>query len=33
MSNVIIRLEPEDEYNHTPDEAKNYNESMYSYHQ
>jgi len=29
MSNVIIRLEPEDEYNHTPDEAKNYNESMY----
>jgi|TARA_B110000263_G_scaffold240988_1_gene244743 hypothetical protein len=25
----IVRLEPEDEYNHTPDESLNYNESMY----
>ena len=24
-----VRLEPEDEYTHTPDAASNYNESMY----
>jgi len=29
MSDIEIRLEPEDEYNHIPDEASNYNESMY----
>ena len=27
--NVRYVLEPEDEYTHTPDEASNYNESMY----
>ena len=29
MSEIIIKLEPEDEFNHTPDEVSNYNESMY----
>ena len=29
MSDIEIRLEPQDEYNHEPDEASNYNESMY----
>jgi hypothetical protein len=26
---LITRLEPQDEYTHTPDAATNYNESMY----
>ena len=25
----IVKLDPEDEYTHTPDESSNYNESMY----
>ena len=25
----IVKLEPEDEYTHVPDESLNYNESMY----
>ena len=29
MSDIEIKLEPQDEYNHAPDEASNYNESMY----
>ena len=29
MSEIEIRLEPHDEFNHKPDEASNYNESMY----
>ena len=29
MSDIEIKLEPQDEYNHVPDEATNYNESMY----
>ena len=29
MSDIEIKLEPQDEYNHEPDEASNYNESMY----
>ena len=29
MSDIEIRLEPQDEFNHQPDEASNYNESMY----
>ena len=29
MSEIIIKLEPEDEFNHIPDEVTNYNESMY----
>ena len=29
MSEIIIKLEPEDEFNHIPDEVSNYNESMY----
>ena len=26
---IVVVLEPEDEYTHAPDEAENYNESMY----
>ena len=26
---IVVVLEPEDEYTHEPDEAENYNESMY----
>ena len=29
MSDIEIKLEPQDEFNHQPDEASNYNESMY----
>ena len=29
MSDIEIILEPQDEFNHEPDEASNYNESMY----
>ena len=29
MSEIEIILEPQDEFNHKPDEASNYNESMY----
>jgi hypothetical protein len=29
MSKIIIKLDPEDEYNHEPDASSNYNESMY----
>ena len=29
MSDFIIKLEPEDEFNHSPDSSSNYNESMY----
>ena len=29
MSDFIVKLEPEDEFNHIPDSSSNYNESMY----
>ena len=29
MSDIEIILEPQDEFNHKPDDASNYNESMY----
>jgi len=29
MSEFTVKLEPEDEFNHTPDSSSNYNESMY----
>ena len=29
MSDFIIKLEPEDEFNHSPGSSSNYNESMY----
>ena len=29
MIDIEIILEPQDEFNHEPDEASNYNESMY----
>ena len=31
MSDIEIKLEPQDEFNHQPDEASNYNESTVSY--
>jgi hypothetical protein len=30
MSDFIVKLDPEDEFNHIPDSSSNYNESMYS---
>ena len=29
MSDFIVKLDPEDEFNHIPDSSSNYNESMY----
>ena len=29
MTDFITKLEPEDEFNHSPDDSSNYNESMY----